>query len=199
MRFTVTRKIALSFALVLVLGIAAMMIVYQGLGAVKAAMDRLARTNEPVHSAAAEMEIQLHALVADVLTYFHSSDSRAHDRVRSHAAKFEASLDRYVQLTDTAASKDLGHSIGRRYEVLKTEGQALMAKKGEQEALYTTIADSFERMDAIIDKQIEPRIGWSLRFLQIVMMRESSRRCSTWRPRLPRSASGSPTTSVSDG
>ena len=108
MRFTVTRKIALSFALVLVVGIAAMMIIYQGLGAVKAAMDRLARTNEPVHSAAAEMEIQLHALVADVLTYFHSSDSRAHDRVRSHAAKFEASLDRYVLLTDTAASRRSG-------------------------------------------------------------------------------------------
>lgn len=57
MRFTVTGKIALSFALVLLLGIVAMMIIYHGLGSVMAAMDRLARVNEPTHSAAAEMEL----------------------------------------------------------------------------------------------------------------------------------------------
>ena len=47
-----------------------------------------------------------------------------------------------------------------------------MAKKDEQEALYAAIADNFERMDKIIDEQIQPRIGWSLRFFQVVMMRE---------------------------
>jgi C4-dicarboxylate-specific signal transduction histidine kinase len=171
MRFTVTRKIALGFALVLLLGISAMMIIYQGLGAVMTAMDRLARINEPAHSAAAEMEIQVHALVADILTYVHSGDSHARDRMRRHESKFEASRDKYVRLTDMAGG-ELGGSIGREYEALMTVGKALIARKDEHEALNAAIADNFERMDKIIDERLQPQIGWSLRLLQVVMMRE---------------------------
>jgi hypothetical protein len=170
MRFTVGGKVAVGFGLVVVLGIVSMLIIYHGLDSVKTAMERLAQVKEPSSAAAFEMEIHLHGLVADVLGYSDTGDPQARSKVRVHDARFAEFRRQCLQLAETPEGKELGRTIGRRYDELKAVGEHLIARKDEQETRYAMIAENFENMDTIIDEQLQPRVSGSTNLLDLILI-----------------------------
>jgi signal transduction histidine kinase len=174
MRLTVTKKIALGFGLVFLIGIVSMIIIYRGLSSVKTAMDSLAKVHEPASAAAFEMEIQLHGLVVEILGFSETGNPEARERLASYDARFREFRSRYMDLARAGEGLEAGLAIGRRYDELRSLGEALIAKKEEHEALYGVVAGNFEKMDRVVDDHLQPLIGGGLRVLNVVVLRQKT-------------------------
>jgi signal transduction histidine kinase len=156
MRLTVTKKIGLSTAMMLLIGMVSMLIIYDGLTVVRAAMGRLAQVKEPANAAAYEMEIQVHDLGLSVLRYLDTGSPAARNDVSVAAARFETFHREYLRLIDSARGRELGRMLGEHYATWKAFAEALMSSRDGQEAIYATIARNFERIDQVIDHRIRP-------------------------------------------
>jgi len=157
MQFTITRNLSLGMALILCLGTASMLAIYQGLSAVRDAMDRLLTAKEPASAAAYEMEIQLHAIASDVLGHLNSPAPHYRDEVRSHAAKFATFLESHRKLVETEDALRLANELERQYGEFRAIGDTLMAERDAQEAFLIETFEKFDGIDRIIDDEIEPR------------------------------------------
>jgi hypothetical protein len=67
MRFTVSKKISLGVALILLTGSVSMVIIYQGLTAIERTLHKLSEVKEPTITAANEMEINANGIMLGVL------------------------------------------------------------------------------------------------------------------------------------
>jgi hypothetical protein len=67
MRATVSKKIVVAFAVILLAGILSMLIIYRGLSVLQKAMHELADIKEPISAAAYEMEINVNDIGLTVL------------------------------------------------------------------------------------------------------------------------------------
>jgi hypothetical protein len=76
-------------AIVLAIGAAAMLIIYQGLVGVNRAMQQLADIKEPIHTAAHEMEINISEVSMRVLRYLAAPSPRIRQRIKNDEQDFE--------------------------------------------------------------------------------------------------------------
>jgi signal transduction histidine kinase len=151
LRLTIGRKIALALAAVVALGLLAMLLIYQGVREVGAAMRDLADKKEPASAATYEMEIQLHALGLAVLRYLDTQDPAARDQLRVADDQFALFHDRYLRLVATPEERELAARIEREYARFREQGQGLVAAKDEHERHYNAIGRNFERMDELLE------------------------------------------------
>ena len=158
MRFTVTKKIITGLAIIIVIGALSMIIVYNGLHKVKAAMIELAEVKEPIVAAANEMEINMNGIGMSVLRYLHNMDPRYRRRVERDEQDFKRFHDQYFQLAGTQELRELGVTVGVLYKDFRILAHELMDKKDKQEALFSNVATKFEHIDAILDRRIQPFI-----------------------------------------
>ena len=113
MRYTVSRKIVLALAIILLTGILSMLIIYRGLSVLHKAMHELADVKEPISAAAYEMEINVNGIGLGVLKYLDTADPTYRELVADDEKDFEHFYARYLQLTHTQEEKALGQKIGR--------------------------------------------------------------------------------------
>jgi signal transduction histidine kinase len=158
MRSTVSKKIALALALILLFGILSMLIIYRGLSVLEKAMHELADVKEPSSAAAYEMEINVNGIGLGVLKYLDHADPTYRELVEDDEKDFEHFHAKYIRLAQTQEEKALGKKIGLLYSDFKLLGQKLMGIRDDQEILLHTLGEHFERIDGIIDNEIQSKI-----------------------------------------
>jgi signal transduction histidine kinase len=158
-RLTIGRKIALALAALVSLGLLAMLLIYQGVRQVGAAMRDLADTKEPASAAAYEMEIQLHAAGLAVLRYLDTQSPEAREQLRAADDQFARFHERYLQLVDSAEERQLAARIADEYARLRGRGEALLAAKDEHERHYLAIGRNFERIDQALESSFAAGAG----------------------------------------
>ena len=108
MRFTVTKKIITSLAMIFIIGMVSMITVYDGLNKVKRAMIKLAEEKEPLVTATNEMEININGMAIGVLRYLNSSYPRYRQHVARDERDFKRFYDQYFQLVGNQRLRELG-------------------------------------------------------------------------------------------
>jgi signal transduction histidine kinase len=151
MRFTVSTKIVLAFAVILLAGTLSTLIIYRGLSVLQQAMHELADSKEPISAAAYEMEINVNGIGLGVLKYLDTANPAYRKLVEDDERDFEFFHSRYLRLAHTQEEQALGKRMGFLYNEFKLLGQQLMTIRDEQETLLTTFGEHFERIDALID------------------------------------------------
>jgi signal transduction histidine kinase len=175
MRFTVTKKIITSLAMIFIIGIVSMITVYDGLHKVKRAMIELAEEKEPLVSATNEMEINMNGIAMLVLRYLNNPNPRYRQRAEKDEQDFKRFYDEYFQFVGNQSLRELGDeyyqfagnltlrelglTIGDLYQDFQILGRELMDKKDQQEMIFTAIAQQFEHLDAILDTQLQMLIN----------------------------------------
>jgi signal transduction histidine kinase len=155
MRFTVTKKIITSLAIILVIGMVSMIIVYDGLHKVKVAMVELAEEKEPLVAATNEMEININEIAILVLRYLNITNPRYHQRVEKDQQDFTRYYNQYFQFAGNQTLRELGLTIDGLYKDFQILCRELMDKKDKQELIFATIAQQFEYIDAIVDTKLQ--------------------------------------------
>ena len=158
MRITVSKKIVLALAIILLIGTLSMLIIYRGLSVLQQAMHELADIREPISAAAYEMEINVNGIGLGVLKYLDNADQTYLALIQDDEKDFEHFHTRYLELAQTQEERELGKRIALRYSELKLFGHKLMSIRDEQEALFNTVGEYFEKIDAIIDNDIQPKL-----------------------------------------
>jgi hypothetical protein len=158
MRITVSKKIVLALAIILLTGTLSMLIIYRGLSILRQAMHELADIREPISAAAYEMEINVNGIGLGVLKYLDNAGPMYLALIQDDEKDFEHFHTRYLQLAQTQEERELGKRIALLYSELKRFGHKLMSIRDEQEALFKTVGEYFEKIDAIINNNIQPTL-----------------------------------------
>jgi signal transduction histidine kinase len=158
MRFTVSKKISVAFAVILLAGTLSMLIIYRGLSVLHKAMHELADIKEPISAAAYEMEINVNGIGLGVMKYLESADPTYRALVEDDERDFERFHTRYLQLAQTQEEKALGQRIGFLYSEFKRLGHQLIGIRDNQESLFEIVGEHFERLDEIIDDTIQVQL-----------------------------------------
>jgi signal transduction histidine kinase len=145
-------------AIILLTGTLSMLIIYRGLSALQKAMHELADIREPISAAAYEMEINVHGIGLGVLKYLDNTDPIYRTLIQDDEKDFEHFHTRYLQLAQTQEERELGKRIALLYNAFRLFGHKLISRRDEQEALFSTVGESFEKIDAIIDNNIQPKL-----------------------------------------
>lgn len=158
MRVTVSKKIILALVIILLTGTLSMLIIYRGLSVLQKAMHELADIREPLSAAAYEMEINVNGIGLGLLKYLHNADPMYLLLIKDDEKDFEHFHTRYLQLAQTLEERELGKRIGLLYSEFKLFGQRLISIRDEQEALFNTVGEYFEKIDEIIDNNVPPQL-----------------------------------------
>ncbi len=169
MRLTLTTKIALGLGVVVALGVVSMAIIAAGLESVTRSLEEISDDKEPRSAAVYEMEINVNGFGLAVLKYQY----RAEPRFRAWAEKDERDFARFhalfMTLADTPQEWRLGDEIGRLFDTYRKTGRVLILARDRQERVFTAIARTLDRMDEIVDRELQPRVrgGDTRRFAQL--------------------------------
>jgi diguanylate cyclase (GGDEF)-like protein len=159
MQFTIKKKIALSIAINLFVGLLSLQTIYHSLNKVKKAMSEVTDIKEPISAAAYEMEINVISTGIGVLSYLDSRDAQARKWVEKDKVEFERFKTQYNQLAETQKAKELGKKLEYLYQNFITLGKTLMDKKDKQEVILASISNNFLIINEIVDEKIQAKIN----------------------------------------
>ncbi len=135
-----------------------MAIIAGGLRSVGRSLEEMSDDTEPRSAALYEMEINVNGFGLAVLKYQY----RADPRFRAWAEKDERDFARFhalfMTLTDSDHETRLGEEIGRLFAGYRTAGRVLIRARDKQEALFSEVTRSFEAMDDLVDRELQPRL-----------------------------------------
>lgn len=158
-RFTATPKIIAGLAIIIAVGMLAMMLIYRGLNDVENAVHRLARVEGPLNAAAYEMEVNVNGIGLAVLKYLAGRNPRYRVWVNEDNADFLSYHATYARLVKTKREQELATEMRDHYAQFIALGSELMNKRDTQETLFTQVSEALERIDHVIDTQIQPAIN----------------------------------------
>jgi CHASE3 domain sensor protein len=153
MRFTITKKVVISLMILLVIGTASMLIIYNGLNKVKMSIIELTDEKEPVLTAANEMEINMNGIAVVVLRYLNTTNPRYRQRMKKDEEDYRQFQDQYFQFIRDQKLREWGFIVDLLYRDFLILGREMMDKKDKQESIFLTVAENFEYMDEIIDQK----------------------------------------------
>lgn len=158
-RFTATPKIIAGLAIIIAVGMSVMLLIYRGLNDVEDAVDRLASVEGPLNAAAYEMEVNVNGIGLAVLKYLAGRNPRYRIWIKEDNADFLSYHATYARLVKTKREKELAAEMRGHYAQFIALGSELMDKRDKQEALFMQVTDALERIDHVIDTQIQPAIS----------------------------------------
>lgn len=158
MRLTITRRIVLGVAVVLILGVLSMLLLYQGLITVQQALVRLADVDEPLQSAAQEMEINVNGTCMGVLRYLDQPDETYLRLIDKDERDFKAFHAEYEKLAVSDQEKGLAQRADRIHQKLQATARSLIAARDKQESLLVAVQDAVEEIDGIIDDKLQAQL-----------------------------------------
>ncbi|MEX2219045.1 MAG: ATP-binding protein [Phycisphaerales bacterium] len=156
MRFTVTSKLWLSLALLVAIGLFALVLTSRGLKRVEREIRHLAEVNEPAKSATHEMEINVNGIAIGTLGYLGVPDPRFRELISKDDADFERFHSQYLGVAATEQEREFGRLMRSLYDRFRDLGRELLDGRDEQEARYGALLATFEEMDGVIDNQLRP-------------------------------------------
>jgi signal transduction histidine kinase len=154
----VRTKILSGLVAILGTGTVSMVIIYQGLVAMRGGMHELMEVTEPRSAAAYEMEINVNGIAFGVLKYLESAGSQYRRLVENDQSDFERFHAKYLLLSGSGEQDVLGDSIGAAYREFRGLANLLMDRKDEEEVLFAELGEGLEQIDKIIDDRMQPRI-----------------------------------------
>jgi signal transduction histidine kinase len=158
MRLTITTKIALGLAIVVLLGVSAMAFIGAGLRSVGRSLGELTDDTAPRSAAVYEMEINVNGFGLAVLNYRHRVSPRFRAWARDDEIDFERFHALFMTLVDSPEEWRLGEEIGKRFREYRKAGNVLMSGRDRQEQLFREMDARFEAMDTLIDREIQPAL-----------------------------------------
>lgn len=158
MRLTVTSKVALGLAVIVVIGTLAMLFIYRGLNLVERDVTRLAEVAEPRILAAYEMEINMNGVGLAVLKYLSRRDARYRAWAEKDLADFDGFHSSYSKLINSAQEHALNGDVIQLYAEFKGLGIDLMRRADEQEVVFEMVSERIEQIDDVIDQTLQPAL-----------------------------------------
>jgi len=158
MHWTVRTKIVVSLTIIVCIGTVSMLAIYLGLSLLKQAMKNFADIKEPSSAAAYEMEINVNGMGLAVLKYLDTGNPLYREWANGDAEDFEQFHARYLRLSRTPKTQELGTVIGSLYQEFTVLGQTLMQKRDEQAAVLANVTNNIEKINTIIDDELQPTV-----------------------------------------
>ncbi len=155
-RFTIRRKIVVGSVVVVAIGVTAMLIVYAGLVRLQRTIHVLADVEAPTVGAAYEMEINVLGHGMAVLRYLNGGDPQDRASADDDNADFARFYGEYLRLATTPRTRTLAAQLEKDHSVFRQLGEGLMTRRDEQDALFVTATQNLERIDEIIDSELQP-------------------------------------------
>jgi signal transduction histidine kinase len=157
-RVTVRTKVVAGVLAILLAGTASLLVIQRALGTLREGMQELVYVKEPASAAGYEMEINTKGIAFGVLKYLEAADSRYRRLVEDNQSDFERFHARYLLLSDSREQVELGDSIGIAYREFRDLANLLMDQKDRQEPLIAAFGEGFERIDQIIDTEMQMQV-----------------------------------------
>lgn len=154
MRLGVARKIALGLALIVSIGMVAMLLTYVGLKAVEKTVHKLAVEEGPFNAAAYEMEVNVNGIGLAVLKYLSTRNPRYSQWVAEDHIDFGNYHATYMSLAKTPKEQQLGRQVAVLYAEFKVLGDELLRTRDAQGEAFATVSGNIERIDQIIDQEL---------------------------------------------
>jgi signal transduction histidine kinase len=155
MRLTIGRKLALGFgALITLLAVTAIIVVRLA-NTVQSDVQAIDDVGEELAEAGFEIEINVVETGVSVLQYIRSGDAQYRQRLTDAQSDFTVWLEQYRTLAQSQSITDLSDQIVTLYDQYVLVGQSLMDARDREATLLTNIGADFDRIDAIIDDEIQ--------------------------------------------
>lgn len=152
---TIARRLWLAFGLLGLIVTATGLLVYAGVQATEDSLRQVVRVDQPANAAAYEMEINTVEIEDSVRRYLDDGDMDARERLRVDTEEFERFKDEYDRSTTTPEGREAGRRVGELYEEYSVLIEGIIDRADESEALEAGIAEDFDRMDALLDKDLQ--------------------------------------------
>ena len=155
MKFTVGRKLAVSFGIVLFLMILSGFIVITQLGSIKENLNEIVNVASPISTAAYEMEINLIGTGFGLLGYLEDRDPEHLDRIKEDRKDFKEFQNIHSTLSTTIKSKELSVQINERFKRYTQLAYEIINLEDDQDQKVKKLYENHVRMDDLLDNKIQ--------------------------------------------
>ncbi|MBT3367593.1 MAG: hypothetical protein HN416_10590, partial [Nitrospina sp.] len=155
MKFTVGRKLAVSFGIVLFIMVLSGFIVMTQLGSIKTNLNEIVNVASPTSGAAYEMEINLIGTGFGLLGYLEDRDPEHLDRIKGDIKDFQEYQKIYNDLSTTIKSKELSVQINDMFDRYIKLAYIIINLEDEQDQKVIKLFSNHSRMDDILDDKIQ--------------------------------------------
>src|SRR5688572_19019620 len=115
LRFGVTWKVALGLALIIAVGMTAMLVIYRGLTRVEGSLESVAAVKAPIIAAAFGMEVNVNGAMLYVVNYLASRRPEYRAEAEDDVRDFDGYHSTYTRLVTTERERALARNILRQH------------------------------------------------------------------------------------
>ncbi|MCP5319643.1 MAG: HAMP domain-containing protein [Pseudomonadales bacterium] len=151
-------KVYAGMAIIVALGVLAMLHVYRTLDNVAGYLATLDHVSVPFSIAALEMEKNTGEYASDVLRYVGDPDPDVRAEAAHDIQDFNERHAVYMRLSTSAHERELGGKVGAEHRKLVAAGEALMDERERLDAVFEQTADLLERIDRVLDGPMQTAI-----------------------------------------
>jgi len=155
MKFTVGRKLAVGFGIVLFIMILSGFIVISQLGSMKTNLNEIVNVATPVSAAAYEMEINLIGTGFGLLGYLEDRDPEHLDRIKEDIKDFKEFQNIHNTRSTTIKSKELSVQINERFTRYTQLAYKTIDLEDDQDQKVRKLYENHVRMDDLLDNKIQ--------------------------------------------
>ncbi len=158
MKLTIRRRMELGAGIVFCILAVNGLISYLQVRMIENQISTVTQVALPMTRCAYELEINMIGTGMGVLKYLDTSDPRWRARVEEDSTEFMKFHDEYLRLAGTPEEKRLAKQLLNLFEEYKSLGVNLMKTKDDQDSLFKGVAVAFQRIDDVIDDQLQVKI-----------------------------------------
>lgn len=141
---------------IVLIGLFAKLFMYRQLDIVGRDVQRLAHVDEPLILAAYEMEINMNGIGLAVLKYISTRNPRYRKWALKDIDDFAEFHEAYLKLVASSEERALDAKLTLLYREFEVLAKRLMQRADDQEALFQRASASIERIDELLDKELQP-------------------------------------------
>ena len=160
MKMTLARNLWFGFGTLILMTAVMALVILINVRSVDRSLTEMTTVEVPLSAAAYEMEINAIGTGMGVLKYLETGDPQHRARVEKDEADFERFKAEYDSLAVTPAEKAMGAQVGRLYTQYRALGENLLSAKDVQENLFVRVSNNFEKLDEILDEQIQANMAF---------------------------------------
>lgn len=151
-------KVYAGMAVIVALGVLAMLHVYRNLGHVAGYLSALDHVSVPFSIAALEMEKNTGEYANGVLRYVSDPDPALRTEAAHDVGDFTERHAVYMRLSTNEHERALGRKVETEHKKLVAAGNALMDERDRLDAVFEKTAEQLERIDEVLDGPLRAAI-----------------------------------------
>jgi PAS domain S-box-containing protein len=157
-QLTIRMKLGIGLGVLLGLLLIIGWVSYSQLQVVARRMREVTEIQEPVSTAAQEMEINLVETGFALLGYLHDRDSIHLERIRDAASDFAAFQKEYYRLAETAKGRELGSQVAKDYARFREIAGQLIGVEDLQKQKMQQFLQDLDALDGLLDEKIQASV-----------------------------------------